>query len=342
LRYSLVRVNEHVDAVTLAGGQADEQRRLERDLSSVIGILRRLVTANIRLDWVTDTYGWVTIVAPIIIDAPVYFGGDMTFGGLMMAVGAFNQFHASLRWFVDNIGSIADWRATLRRVAAFRLALVEAGPDNAAADHIAFVASPGPAMVLDDLEMDAPCGPVRLSQRQVVIQPGERVLVTGPMGAGKTLLTHTIAGLWRRGKGIVHLPQDGGIAYLVRDPYMPPGTLRAALCYPRSLDACSTEAIVAALTRAGLARLSPWLDRSARWEHEFSNDERRMLSLARALLQRPGWIVIDDVDDLTEGENGARVAAIFHDDLASAAIIAMGAGEGHGDLFSRKLRLVSG
>jgi ABC-type uncharacterized transport system fused permease/ATPase subunit len=67
-----------------------------------------------------------------------------------------------------------------------------------------------------------------------------------------------------------------------------------------------------------------------------------MLSLVRVLLQRPGWIVIDDVDDLTDGENGARVAAIFRDDLASAAIIAMGAGEGHRDVFSRKLRLVSG
>jgi len=342
LRYSLVRVNEQLDAIAVSGGEADEARRLEGDLGAVIAATRRIVSAMVRLAWVTLGYGWVTIVAPIIIDAPVYFGGDMTFGGLMMAVGAFNQFHASLRWFVDNIGSIADWRATLRRVAAFRLALVEAGAEDGAADRIAFVASPAPAMVLDNLEMDAPSGPVRLSQPHVVVHPGDRVLVTGPMGAGKTLLTHTIAGLWRRGKGVVRLPEDGGIAFVVRDPYMPPGTLRAALCYPRTAEACSSEAIVAGLTRAGLERLSPWLDRSARWEHEFGNAERRMLSLVRVLLQRPGWIVIDDVDDLTDGENGARVAAIFRDDLASAAIIAMGAGEGHGDLFFRTLRLVSG
>ena len=32
LRFSLVRVNEHVDAISLAQGEADEKRRIERNL----------------------------------------------------------------------------------------------------------------------------------------------------------------------------------------------------------------------------------------------------------------------------------------------------------------------
>ena len=83
-------------------------------------------------------YGWITVVAPIVIAAPVYFAGDMTFGGLMMAVGAFNQVHASLRWFVDNIGGIADWRATLLRVAAFRSAMLKADELHDVEKRIAF------------------------------------------------------------------------------------------------------------------------------------------------------------------------------------------------------------
>lgn len=79
----------------------------------------------VRLNWVTAGYGWITVVALLIIAAPIYFSGDLTFGGLMMAVGAFNQVHASLRWFVDNIGGITDWRATLLRVAAFRAAMLK-------------------------------------------------------------------------------------------------------------------------------------------------------------------------------------------------------------------------
>ena len=95
------------------------------DLDTVLGAMRRIYTAQINLSWVTDTYGWITVVAPILVASPVYFSGDISFGGLMMAVGAFNQVHSSLRWFVNNIGSIADWRATLMRVADFRIALDE-------------------------------------------------------------------------------------------------------------------------------------------------------------------------------------------------------------------------
>ena len=57
-----------------------------------------------------------------------YFAGNLSFGGLMMAAGAFNQVQSSLRWFVDNFSTIADWRATLLRVANFRRALMADPP----------------------------------------------------------------------------------------------------------------------------------------------------------------------------------------------------------------------
>ena len=45
LRFSLMRVNEHIDAISLAGGEADERRRLELDLASVLAASRRIVSA---------------------------------------------------------------------------------------------------------------------------------------------------------------------------------------------------------------------------------------------------------------------------------------------------------
>ena len=78
------------------------------------------------LTWVTAGFGWVTIVAPILVAAPLYFTGKISFGGLMMAAAAFTQAQSSLRWFVDNFSAIADWRATLLRVASFRHALTTA------------------------------------------------------------------------------------------------------------------------------------------------------------------------------------------------------------------------
>ena len=98
----------------------DERTRLEGIFSAVVAVSERLVRAVTGLTWVTAGYGWFTIAAPILVAAPAYFHSGMTFGELMILVGAFNQVQQSLRWFVDNFSSIADWRATLLRVASFR------------------------------------------------------------------------------------------------------------------------------------------------------------------------------------------------------------------------------
>ena len=42
----------------------------------------------------------------------------------MVVVGGFYQVNQSLRWFVDNIALLGDWRATLTRVVEFRKALL--------------------------------------------------------------------------------------------------------------------------------------------------------------------------------------------------------------------------
>src|SRR5271169_2789411 len=119
-RFALVRTNEEVEGVTLYGGEPDERARLQGSFDAVVAVSERLVRSVTGLTWVTAGYGWFTIIAPILVAAPAYFNSGMSFGELMMLVGAFNQVQQSLRWFVDNFASIADWRATLLRVASFR------------------------------------------------------------------------------------------------------------------------------------------------------------------------------------------------------------------------------
>ena len=53
LRFSLVRVNEHVDAISLAAGEADEKRRIELNLHNVLAATRRIVWGHTNLTWVT-------------------------------------------------------------------------------------------------------------------------------------------------------------------------------------------------------------------------------------------------------------------------------------------------
>src|SRR6202790_3217158 len=140
LRFSLVRVNEHIDAIALSGGESDEARRIEMDLAGVLAATARLVTGLTNLTWITAGYGWFTLIAPILVAAPLFFAGNLSFGGLMLASGAFLQVQSSLRWFVDNFSTIADWRATLLRVAGFRRAVIGTDVMHDVASRIAYAA----------------------------------------------------------------------------------------------------------------------------------------------------------------------------------------------------------
>ncbi|MGN6467453.1 MAG: ABC transporter ATP-binding protein/permease, partial [Rhizobiaceae bacterium] len=339
LRYSLVRVNERVDAISLAGGQADEERRLQRDLASLIAILRKLVTANIRLSWVTDAYGWVTIVAPIIIAAPVYFAGDMTFGGLMMAVGAFNQVHSSLRWFVANIETITDWRATLLRIAAFRIALTKTDELHAVEEEIDFRHTARDEIVLENVEIASPSGCTSLKEKRVRIPAGKKVLVTGDPGTGKTLFFRAMAGLWPWGSGHIGMPENETVTFVPRTPYFPPGTLRQAISYPLGEKSFEDDELAGALKRAGLERLAGSLDRESRWERELSDEEQHQLAFARLDLQKPDWVVIDEALDMLEGDARKRAALVLTKRLREATIVYIGRADVADRFFSRTLHL---
>ena len=339
LRFSLVRVNEHIDAISLAAGEPDERRRLELDLAAVLAATRHIITATVRLTWITASYGWITVVAPIVIAAPVYFAGDMTFGGLMMAVGAFNQVHSSLRWFVDHIGAIADWRATLLRVAGFRAAMLKADEMHGVEKRITFDDAGPHQMRFENVKIASPAGCTELVEQDVSIKAGDRVLVTGHPGAGKNFFFRAIAGLWPWGSGRIGLPAGEVVSFIPRTPYFPPGSLRAVLSYPLGPDAFADADLISVLTKVGLGHLDGALDRNARWERELGEEEQRLLAFARLALHKPRWVVIDEALDRLKGNARQRVFSLLENDLGGATIINIGQTERGTRFFERELTL---
>ena len=241
--------------------------------------MRRLVTGLTNLTWITAGYGWFTLVAPIIAAAPLYFAGDLLLrrpddGGRRYG---FNQVQSSLRWFVDNFSTIADWRATLLRVAGFRRALLTTDSLHEVESRISFSEGEPGSITIKHLEIASPAGCTMLAEKSVNVRAGDRVLIVGEPGAGKTLLFRTLAGLWPWGAGEVVRPKGEEILYMPRDPYLPPGTLRQVLAYPMNVDEFSALASKRALVRLGLERLTPMLEESREWERELADDEQHSL-----------------------------------------------------------------
>jgi vitamin B12/bleomycin/antimicrobial peptide transport system ATP-binding/permease protein len=341
LRFALVRANEEIEGITIYGGEPDEKEHLERVFDSVLEVSRRLVGKLTRLTWVTSGYGWFTLVAPILVVAPSYLSGPMTFGELMVVVGAFNQVQTSLRWFVDNFSSIADWRATLLRVASFRGAVVDMDRLGQRASRIELEETADDALRVDDLCVAAPAGAIRLDEPHLELKPGEHVLVAGERGAERRLLFRAIVGIWPWGSGRIVRPGQGSMMFMPPRAYVPPGTLRAALAYPHAERAYEPQAFAEAFARVGLERLQSQLDVEARWDRQLNEDEKQSLAFARVFLQRPKWVLLNGAFEALDLTSRERIEALFSGPLSGTGLIDIALDGASRGFFTRRLRIIT-
>jgi len=341
LRFGLVRVNEYADAIALAGGETDEARHVERDLKAVLAATWRLVFGLTNLTWITAGYSWFTLVAPIIAAAPLYFFGNLSLGGLMMAAGAFTQVQGSLRWFVDNFSVIADWRATLLRVANFRRAVTEMDSLHRVESQIRYEAGLADEYVIEKLEIASPAGATKLKENKILIRSGERVLIVGEPGAGKTLLFRALAGLWPWGSGTVTRPKGQNIYYMPRSAYWPPGSMREALAYPTEPDEIKEDAYQDALQDLKLQQFAPILDKDRHWQDELSADQLTRLAFVRLLIHDPAWVVIDEVLDFVDADSRALIVEVLAKRMKDSTVVHIGRQLPHDKAFRSVVHLVN-
>src|SRR5918994_421283 len=232
LRFALVRISECAEAISVHGGEMDERRALDRPVDRVVQVTRRLANGIARLTWITSGYGWLALLVPILVAAPGYFHGTLSFGELMMTIGAFNQVQQALRWFVDSFPQIADWRAAPLRVGRLHEALPNLEALGHETSRIRFVQRPSPTVAFEDLSITLLDGCIALDRPRLELAPGDHLLITGEPGADKSALIRAIAGVWPWGGGTVHLPPRADVIFVPQRSYLPLGSLRDAVTYP--------------------------------------------------------------------------------------------------------------
>lgn len=323
-RFALVRLNENAENVSLFKGEADERRVLDPRVDEVIVAMRRLCFALARLTWITSGYGWIALVVPAVVAAPGYFGGGLSLGGLMMVVGAFNQVQSALKWFVERFPQIADWQAALLRVYALRAALLALESAEVDVNRIEYADHPDGDLVLRDLTVRLPDGRPLIKTPRLEIARGERVLIVGQSGIGKSTLFRAIGGIWQWGAGRIFLPSAERTMFVPQRPYLPLGTLRAAIAYPAPADAFGDAELQHAVARVGLAELLPVLDREQRWDQELSLGEQQRVAFARLLLHRPRWAFLDEATSALDEGNENHLLSLFEQELASCTVVSIG------------------
>src|SRR5664279_708780 len=341
-RFALVRVNESGDSIALHGGEEDEHRHLEAALAAVVDTMRRISTSLAQLTWITSGTGWLSLVVPILVAAPAYFGGALTLGGLIMVAGAFAQVQGAMRWFVDNFSRLADWRAAIHRVARFREALDDLPAVEEGSEEIKRALHPDGHLAFESVRILLPDGHIIIEDATVSITAGERVLIVGDTGRGKSTLFRAVAGLWPWGSGTILTPPPGAMAFLPQRPYLPLGTLRNALSYPSPPDAFPDADVRQALDRCDLGNLIAKLDQVERWDKELSLGEQERLAFARLLLHKPGWVFLDEATAALDEDSQRRVMALFDDELKQTTVLSIGHRPDLAVYHTRTLQLVHG
>ncbi|PTM40256.1 ABC transporter ATP-binding protein/permease [Bosea sp. 124] len=340
-RAEMTRLRENAESIALIRGDADERGSVGENYGRVVAAWLRVIRQQGVIALVLNTNGALFPIVPLLLIAPKYLAGDISLGAVMQVVAAFSAVQAALIWFVDNFVRLAEWFASVTRVDELQEALegLDIGTIMEGESHIAVEESDDGAIHIDGLSIAHSNGRIVIADANVVIELGEKVLIVGESGTGKSTLIRALAGLWPWGSGSIALPRGKSLAFVPQKPYLPMGNLRTVLLYPEAEKPVPDEIVIAALKRCGLAYLAKRLDDEDKWDRILSGGERQRVAFARLVIRRPDIIIMDEATSALDEDSQTALLGLFEAELADATVISVGHRPGLEEFHDRKITL---
>lgn len=344
-RFALVRARENAEGIALYRGEEDELKGFRQRFTAVVDNWWRIMRRQKLFTWYASFYGQLAIIFPFVVGAPRYFSGAIELGGLMQISNAFGKVQSALSWLVDSYTTVATWRASIERLNGFARALEQAralGADLRSREggsvdlQQVMVGVP-----LRDRSVASPGNSVPLIQADgETIEPGRHTLIVGPSGSGKSTLFRLLAGIWPFGQGQFERTASDDSLFLPQKPYLPLGTLRAVVTYPRQQLMNDDARIREALQAVGLASFEHRLDENAHWSQILSGGEQQRLAAARALLIAPRWLYLDEATSALDEDAEQSIYRLLRERLPQTTIVSIAHRPAVAPFHSQRLRVV--
>ncbi|OYU87534.1 MAG: ABC transporter ATP-binding protein [Bradyrhizobiaceae bacterium PARB1] len=325
-RYALTRVRENGESIALLGGEEEERGGIDKTFGNVLKQWTRLAGQYMRTTLVSQGSSLIAPVVPLLLCAPKFLEGSMSLGQVMQAASAFTIVQSAFGWLVDNYPRLADWNACARRIASLMMSLdgLERAELGDGFGRIKRGETSDETMLgLHDLSVTLDDGTAVVGDTEVDIEPGERLLVAGESGTGKSTLVRAIAGLWPWGGGSVNFHPDRRLFMLPQKPYVPSGTLRRAAAYPAAEEDWTVEQIGEALDKVGLSHLKEKIEEDAPWDQTLSGGEKQRLAFARLFLHNPDIIVLDEATSALDEKSQDSMMELLTKEMPNATVVSV-------------------
>jgi vitamin B12/bleomycin/antimicrobial peptide transport system ATP-binding/permease protein len=312
-RSELIRVRENADGIALTGNESRIRDRLLTRIDDLVENLKRIIRVNLHLNFFTGGYNYMIQLIPTLIVAPLFMRQGVEFGVIGQAGMAFATLLGAFSLVITQFQAISSYASVITRLGEFVGAYEKTTLRDKAsgigystgADH--FACSELTLRSADD------GGKVLVRNLNVSFVSGKRVLVHGSNQAARVALFQAAAGLHDTGAGKIVCPPPEKLVFLPEQPYLVPSTLRE-LVVPSGKGGVTDDEIAGVLREAGLeaaVKKHGGLDTERNWLEVLSFEEQQRLSIARAVLARPDFVFLAQLDSALGNLEQERYLRMF-------------------------------
>ena len=317
----MIRLRESAESVAFFRGEAQEGSVFKLRFKMLLDNFWKLVNKQKQLVFLNSGYSQIAIIFPFVVAMNRYLTKEVTLGGLMQVASAFGRVQDSLSYFVDMYSSIAQWQAVVMRLTYFGHHMHEVS-QQAERFHVERFAA-ADVVEVNDMQINLPDGKPLLENISFTLHPGHNVLIKGVSGSGKSTLLRAISGIWPFVDGKIFLPSRDKLMFIPQKPYLPLGTLRAALNYPGNKPIDDTE-LIYLMDLCQIGYLKDKLDLEADWSHVLSVGEQQRLAFVRAHIQQPQWLFLDEATSALDEDTEATMYSLLQERLQQTTVVSVG------------------
>ncbi len=323
-RFAAIDLRSHAEHVALYRGEPHERTVLNKLVDGFLNNWYMIILRQKLLLWFTAGYNQVSVMLPLVVALPNYFGKVFKLGGLIQTLQAFGHIQEALSFIVNSYTRIAEWQAVARRLVSFLNHIYEVEKHATDKNKFSFIGCAENKIITKNLNIYTPKNETLLKDVNLDLVHGEHYLIKGPSGVGKSTLIRTISGIWPYGSGEIALPKKQKIMYLPQKPYMPIGTLEEALLFPDDISSLPEATLIQLLNDVKLPELVGQLHYATMWSEHLSPGELQRVAFIRVLINKPDWVFLDETTSALDIASEKFLYTLLKTRLPNCSIVSVG------------------